>query len=186
MSVDPFRLRVQKALAAALEPIKQRDPKTGEQKIADFVGRVFRGRDAFGNNDPIPMLSILEPPLPIDGIVPSATNTGGMGEWDLMIQGFLPDDKENPTDPAHRLMADVKVALAAEKRRLQPGNRQPDPFGMGKAVVLNGKNVGNCVVEIKTIGPGVVRPPEIGVSNMAFFWLTLTLKIAEDIDNPFV
>lgn len=183
---DPFRLRIQKALVAALEPIKQRDPKTGAQLSSDFTGRVFRGRDGFGENDPLPMISILEPPLPIDGIVPSPSNPGALGEWDLMIQGFVPDDKANPTDPAHWLMADVKAALAAEKVRKQPGNAQPDPLSLGKPAVVNGRNAGNCITEIKVIGPGVVRPPEIGVSNKAFFWLTLTLKIAEDISNPFV
>jgi len=190
VSTDPFRVRVQKALCAALEPIKQRSTKTGEQiPDKDFSGAVFRGRDGFGDNDPLPMISVLEPPLPIEGIVPSATNTGAMGEWDLMIQGFVPDDRENPTDPAHRLMADVKAVLAAEKKRKRANSGgAPDPFGMGTPTSQDsrGNPSGNCVTEIKTIGAGVVRPPEIGVSNKAFFWLTLTLKIAEDNENPFM
>lgn len=184
--MDPFRVRVQKAIVAALEPIKQRDPRTGEQLDQDFTNAVFRGRDGFGENDPLPMMSILEPPLPIEQLVSSETNAGSTGQWDLMIQGFVEDDKTHPTDPAHWLMADVKAVLAKEKIRVQPGNRQPDPFGQGKSAVFEGKNIGNCVISIVSIGPGVVRPPEIGVSNKAFFWLTLTLKISEDINLPFV
>ena len=184
---DPFRIRVQKAIVAALEQIKQRDPETGDQLADTFAGCVFRGRDGFGENDPLPMISILEPPLPIDQIVPGPRNPGSNGEWDLMIQGFVEDDKKNPTDPAHWLLADVKAVLAAEKiRKLPQSAGAPDPFGLGTSAVVGGKNVGNCIQEIKVIGPGVVRPPEIGVSNKAFFWLTLTLKIAEDISNPFV
>lgn len=185
---EPFRLRVQKALAAALEPIKQRNPKTGEIiPDKDFTGAVFRGRDGFGDSDPLPMISILEPPLPIDQTNGTATNPGSTGLWDLMIQGFVLDDKVNPTDPAHWAMADVKAVLAAEKARKLPNMAgQPDPFGLGKPAVVSGKNVGNCVLEIVAIGPGVVRPPEIGVSSKAFFWMTLTLKISEDISQPFV
>ena len=184
---DPFRLRVQKALVVALEQIKQRDPKTGDQLPEDFSGCVFRGRDGFGENDPLPMISILEPPLPIDQILPSATNPRSNGQWDLMIQGFVEDDKANPTDPAHWLLADVKKVLADEKARKLPNSAgTPNPFCLGMPAVVGGKNIGNCVSEIAMIGPGVVRPPEIGVSNKAFFWLTLTLKIAEDISNPFV
>lgn len=184
---DPFRLRVQKAIVACLEPIKQRNPATGEPLEIDFTGAVFRGRDGFGDSDPLPMISILEPPLPIDQIVASEPNSKSAGQWDLMIQGFVKDDRDNPTDPAHWLMADVKAALAAEKVRVMPNTAgTPDPFGLGKPTVINGRAVGNTVTSIVSIGPGVVRPPEIGVSNKAFFWLTLTLKISEDIGNPFV
>ena len=34
------------------------------------------------------------------------------------------------------------------------------------------------------IGPGVVRPPD-EVSAKAYFWLTITLDLAEDLEHPY-
>ncbi len=183
----PFRLRVLKAMTTALEDVVPRDPKTGEPLIGEtLVGKVFRGRDLYGDNDPLPMLSILEPPLPVEQLRSPIPSTGSKGEWDLLVQGFTADDRANPTDPAAYLMADVKARLVQEKRRIVPGSHgTPNPFGFGKGQIVDGKAVGNVVTEI-AIGPGVVRPPEAAVSNKAYFWLTLTLKITEDIERPFM
>lgn len=184
---DPFRLRVHKALTACLEGVHQRDPKTGQVLDDTFVNRVFRGRTEFGDDDPVPMICILEPPLPIDQFESNETNPKSQGQWDLLIQGFVADNRDNPTDPAHFALADVKQALAIEKARRLPNSAgMGDPFGMGRGQTINGKTLGNSVTAIQTIGAGVVRPPEVGVSNKAYFWLTLTLKIAEDISQPFV
>lgn len=177
MSDVCFRLRVLRALTACLQEVTIAN---GYQH--DISAAVFRGRDIFGGeDDPVPMVSILEPPLPIDQLVSPSLSTGSKGDWDLLIQGFVKDDHQNPTDPAHALMADVKKRLAIEKRRKRVNSSgTPDPFGMG---FNNGK--GNVVTDI-IIGPGVVRPPGDGISNKAYFWLTLTLKIAEDIEQPFL
>lgn len=178
---DPFRLRVQKALAASIGGISV----AGGYHF-DLADKVFRGRDLFGDaSDPIPMVSILEPPLPLDQLRSPALASESSGDWDLLVQGFVKDDMENPTDPAHLLMADVKKRLAFEKARVVTGTMgQPDPFGMGRSQIVNGKAV-NSITEIR-IGPGVVRPPEHGVSTKAFFWLGLTIKIVEDISQPFL
>jgi hypothetical protein len=170
---DPFRLRVKKAITDALKEIT---PANGYN--FDFSQAVFRGRLVFGQGDPLPMLSILEPPLPLDRL-PAPTNAGHSGgDWDLLIQGFVKDDKDNPTDPAELAMADVKKRLAVEQsRQLTLPRRGHNPFG------LNSEK-GNRVESIK-IGAGVVRPPEEGVSTKAYFWLTLTLKITEDNSQPF-
>lgn len=179
---DPFRLRVQKAISATIADISI----TGGYKHDLDPSKVFRGRDLFGDNDPLPMVSLLEPPLPIDQLRSPVTSTGSQGEWDLLIQGWVEDDRENPTDPAHVLMADVKRRLVVEKKRTIPNSAgTPNPFGMGQGQRVDGKFVGNCVKEL-IIGPGVVRPPEVGVSNKAYFWLAITLKIVEDIDRPFL
>ena len=46
---DPLRLRIQKALTAELEQVL-------DDKDRPLTGKVFRGRDHFGNSDPLPML----------------------------------------------------------------------------------------------------------------------------------
>ena len=159
---DPFRLKVMKALTLALEEIAVAD---GYQH--DLAGRVYRGRVMFGERDPIPMLSILEVPLPLDQIVSPRDATASAGGWDLMIQGFVEDDAKNPTDPAHRLLADVKKRLALEKRRVTLG----EVFGI------------NAISGIR-IGPGVVRPPD-EVSAKAYFWLGLVIEMVEDLADPY-
>ena len=180
---DPFRLRVLKALTGSLEQIT-----VANGYNHDLTKRVFRGRDLFGGeDDPVPMVSILEPPLPIDQLVAPPLATNSTGDWDLLLQGFVDDDLRNPCDPAYLLLADVKRRLAIEKARTISnipglvGRGTADPFGMG----TNKNAVSNIVKEI-VIGPGVVRPPGDGISDKAYFWLNITIKIAEDIERPFL
>lgn len=137
----------------------------------DLTERVFRGRVWFDTEDPIPMVSILE------GLMPDANPlTAGFGEedqtdkWTLIIQGWVEDDVENPTDPGHQLMACVKQALG--KMRRQSNNQEL----AGTAF----DSVGEVV-----IGPGVVRPPD-NVSGKAYFWQRITLTMIEQVDSPFI
>lgn len=163
MATDPPRLRVQKAITAALDTITVLNGyKT------DLDGKNFRGRVIFGADDPLPMTSLLEVPIPLDQIPSRADNVDTTGGWELLIQGFVLDDNVNPTDPAHVLMADVKQMLAREKKR----DKGYDIFGLG------------TIVTEMQIGTGVVRPPD-DISSKAYFWLTLTLKLAETLDAPY-
>lgn len=160
---DSFRLRILKALTAALEEIDGTDGYT-----YDLTGKVFRGRDTFGNSDPIPMLSILEA-IEEKAQVP-APQSGGQsnGPWELLIQGFVEDDMVHPSDPAHNLMAEVKRRLIQERVR----ERQYNILGMG------GK-----ITDLR-ISHGVVRPPD-EVSGKAYFWLRLTLVVVENLQDPY-
>lgn len=177
---DPFRLRVQKALAACLEGVT---PTNGYSH--DLTGKVFRGRLYFGDSDPLPCISILEAPVPLEQTPAPIPSTANSGDWVLLVQGFVEDDKKNPTDPAHQLMAEVKKRLINENKRILPDTRgTPDPLGMGEGQVVDGAKIGNAITKI-LVGPGVVRPPETAVSDKAYFWLNVTLKIAEDISRPF-
>lgn len=168
---DVLRIRVMKKLQTVLEEIDGTlFGLTDEAGTAlpTMAGRVKRGRLIFGDKDPIPMLSILEVPIPLDQIVPPPDSSYSNGTWELLIQGFAKDDAENPTDPAHVLMAATKKRLAGEKRK----NRDFNIFGMGKHITD------------MRIGAGVVRPPD-EVSAKAYFWLNLSLDIVEDLFDPF-
>lgn len=160
---DPFRLRVMKALTAALEEI---NPAAGYQ--FDLTGKVFRGRDIFGDSDPLPMISILEAIEEQAQLPTPAAGGASSGPWELLLQGFVEDDFVNPTDPAHRLMAEVKKRLVEERIR----DRQYNILGM------DGK-----VADLK-ISHGVVRPPD-EVSGKAYFWLRLTLVVVENLQDPY-
>lgn len=177
----PFKLRVLRALTAALKEIT---PANGYQHdLADFTAadgveqeRVFRGRSEFGDNDPIPMISILEGVGPADELTESSQDTSaGEYDWPILIQGFLEDDPVHPSDPAYPLLADVRRRLAVEKVRKPVGGHQPDPFGLG-----GGRNRITRV----SIGSGVVRPAD-QISARTYFWLTLTLRVVDNAAEPF-
>lgn len=167
MATDPLRLRILKAMTIALKEIS-----TANGYATELAEKVYRGRVLFGENDPLPLLSILEVPIPLEQIEPPADSEFSNGEWELMIQGFVTDDPENPTDPAHHFMADVKKRLAIEKRRALAMEPEEGIFGLG-----------NFVTGLK-IGAGVVRPPD-EISAVAYFWLTITLKMVEDLADPY-
>jgi hypothetical protein len=177
MTIPPTRLRVLVGLTNLLKTIT---PTNGYQSdLSDFdddgllKSRVFRGRNIFGDGDPLPMVSILEMPRePGQDPTPPGAQIS-VGHWELMIQGFVLDDKENPTDPGHILMADVKLALVRErmKRAYTPAMR---------TYALLGEK---CVTDI-SIAPGVVRPPD-ETSVKAMFWLVATIAMVEDLSNPF-
>ena len=159
----PFRLRVLDALTAALESIT---PANGYEH--DLTGAVFRGRDVFDENDPLPMISILEPVQQAETQMGPDGTPASKGPWQLLIQGFVQDDRLHPTDPAHFLMADVKKALGEERLR----GRGFDILGMeGKVTDL-------------IIGQGIVRPPD-DISGKAYFWLFVYLNLAENVGSPY-
>jgi hypothetical protein len=165
MADDPFKLRVLKALTAGLKEIT---PDNGY--VNDVSQAVFRGRLVFGDKDPLPMLSILEVPIPLEQMRSPETSTLSAGDWELMVQGFVQDDYKNPTDPAHVLLADVTQRLSLMRREAMQGD---DILGFKGAI------------SDMVIGRGVVRPPDAEVSAKAYFWLSLTLKVVEDLAEPY-
>lgn len=183
---DPFRLRVLKALTACLKEITPANGYVSD--LGDFQAeengetftksRVYRGRDMFGFNDPRPMVSILEHPRALDQLLGTDDDTSSSGDFELLIQGFAVDDKDNPTDPAHLLAAEVVARLVKEKKRRVGPNRDSDPNILGFGYSQP------CVTGI-AVGKPVVRPPDGEVSDVAHFFLTLTLTLVEDQEDPF-
>lgn len=167
---DATRLQILKALSSLLEGIN--GPAGGYvydlTPTPEVPRRVFRGRAIFGEDDPLPMISILEVPVPIEPDLSASDNVVQSTDWELIIQGFVDDNFEDPTDPAHPFLADVKRCLALEKRR----DHGDDLLGFN-----------NKVHELQ-IGSGVVRPPD-ETSSKAYFWLNIKLSIAEDLTTPY-
>lgn len=160
---EPTRMRVLQALSGVLEGIT---PANGYTH--DLSGKVFRGRDIFGYRDPLPMVSILEQ-IEEEEQRPVPPGSGlNHGPWTLQIQGFVEDDRDNPTDPAHYLMAEVKKRLVEERIR----GRQRDILGMG-----------DVVTELR-LSHGVVRPAD-EISDKAYFWLRMTLVLVENLNEPY-
>jgi len=162
-SKPPFRLRV---LQAMTEHLKKITVANGYN--FDLAEGVFRGRMMYGENDPIPLVSVLEAPLPDEPDVTPASGPTWKGPWRLLIQGWVDDDRENPTDPAHYLLADVKKSLAEARKDMIKGRI----FGFPQVTNL-------------IIGACVVRPAEEHVNEYANFLLSVTLEIAENMADPF-
>lgn len=172
---DPFRVRVQKALGDTLKEITVANGFAHD--MDDFVEdgetkeRIFRGRIYFGEDDPIPMISILEEPIAPETDMEPMDGQGGTAPYVLMVQGFVDDDTKHPTDPAHELLADVKQRLG-QVRVESTETERVFQFG-AKAPTVTGISFGG----------GVVRPPD-DVSAKAYFWLRVTLNLVEDHENP--
>lgn len=162
-NTKPFRIRVLEALTFSLEQITPANGYT-----SDLTGSVFRGRDTFDRDDPLPMVSILE--SIVEKPVLQAPMGGGQfkTDWELLLQGWTVDDKTHPTDPGQHLLAEVKKRLAEERRR-EDGY---DILGM------QGK-----ITEIK-FSTGVVRPAD-EVSARAYFWLKVELSMVENLLDPY-
>lgn len=178
----PFRLNV---LHRLTEMLKEITPANGyASDLADYdygdgamIARVYRGRSWFGDNDPIPLISVLEYPDAAEPLSePPQETPSSEIDWKLAVQGWVTDDKENPTDPAYILLADVRRRLSQERTK-KFGN-QPDPLGMGL-----GRALPNTVIKI-SVGTGVVRPAD-EISAKAYFWLGVTLRISENAETPY-
>lgn len=164
----PTRLLIQRRLTELLETIT-----VANGYRHDLTGSVYRGRIYFGDETPMPFLSILETPIPIEQLAPPSASPLTHGPWDLVVQGFVPDDLDNPTDPAHFLLADVRKCLGHERRKM-------DYVGPASNGLLG---LGDDVTGMY-IGTGTVRPPD-EISASAYFWLTLTLDVAENVEEPY-
>ena len=144
----------------------------------NLANSVFRGRMFTTNDDPLPLVTILENIDP-DRYPRFAADERDAGvaktSWIVLIQGWAVDDKLNPTDPAYELMADVRKALAKLVRRPSPtsGDLENPNFHLGG------------VIAGMTMEPGIARPPIEQVSAKAFFWMRVVLKFVEDQNDPY-
>lgn len=172
---EPFRLRVIKALTAAIAQIEP-DSNTIYNFDLTQPGRVIFGRNTIGDTEPLPMVAILETPIPLDQVPSPEEQAGSSGLWDISIQGFVKDDKTQPTAEAYLLAADVIVRLALEKKNVALTRERTGKPGL----ILGEKNVTDIF-----IGSPVHRPAD-EQSSKAYFWLNITLKVAENLDDPYL
>lgn len=168
MDKEHARLQMLKALTRHLEGIT-----VSNGYNHDLKGAVFRGRSTYGANDPIPMLSILEGKGAEIGVFADENQTRRKDDLVLLLQGFVDDDKKNPTDPAYALLADVESRLS----NIIEMDRNGKPVFPG-VYRLNGLITG------LTIASAVVRPPEDGLSSKAFFYLPIRVGLAVDLTKP--
>ena len=144
----------------------------------NLTENVWRGRYNFDKTDTVPAVAILEniDPDRYPRLAGQEDYEHGHGisfeQWTLLIQGWVVDDKCNPTDPAYALMADVRKALALI-------NKGPSRGETNEFFRLGGLVTG------MTMEPGVARPPAEQLSSRAYFWMRITLKFVEDPNDPY-
>lgn len=171
---DSIQLFALKKLTLELEGIT---PANGYQ--FDMSDRVFRGRLVYGDDDPIPMLSIVEHLQPDGNIsVAGFLNSERAETWILLVQGWVENKPKNPTDDAYLLKAAVEKRLsdliATDQSTGNPLYPNRYLLGMKKTII----NI--------TIGPGLVSGPRAEVSAKAFFYLPVGISLAMSITNPYV
>jgi hypothetical protein len=168
-NTKPFRLEVLIRLTKLLETVVM----PAESPFAGgtvFTGKVYRGRILFGEETTVPFLCIMEPPVPEEQAQGPTGSDSTAGDWPLLIQGFVDDDKRNPTDPAHFLAAEVRKVLVKHRA----DNRTKGLLGFGDT---------DNVVEDFIVGAPVVRNSD-DVSENAYFWLPITVKLVETLEDP--
>jgi len=133
----------------------------------DLSAAVFRGRSRFDETDPDTMVSILEAPKPDYGFAVAELGSQRKEEWNLLLQGWCPDDGEHPTDNAHEFMWAVEQLL--NKVIAIDGNSGKERF---PNEYLLGRRISSFA-----FGPGVVRPPTEGISSKAFFYLPVRIGL---------
>lgn len=164
---DSYRLQVLKALTTLLEAtVVTPFPGLVPMMPANLAGVVFRGRARFGENDPDTMLSILEAPRP-GGANYAGENEARNENWLLLVQGWCPDDKQNPSDPVYSLLDDVERQLDRVTRISSAGMpKYPSDYMLG-----------NLVSRFQ-VGQPVVRPPTPDVSSKSFFYVPVQVGLA--------
>jgi len=167
---DSLRLAVLKQLTTYLAAEINTGNGYSHNLTRDGKAHVWRGRGFTGPALKLPALSILEGINP-DREPDTVGNRHDMQKdsWILLVQGWVDDDNENPTDPAHALMADVKMAISKFASNMTTLGFEGTPWG----------EVSQIVIE-----PGVVRPPD-QISDKAYFWMRIVLQIIEPTDDPF-
>jgi hypothetical protein len=158
-------------LIALTELLQEITPITGVHDF-DLSSSVFRGRTVFSDtSDPLPLVSILENFKPSDVTHAGYNKQGAKIEWRLIIQGWVQDDVDNPTDPAYKLLAVVENKLS---EIIKTNNAQGFPSNSEK-YMLDG------LIHDIIIGDGICRPPEPQVSAKAFFFLPITIVLTREI-----
>lgn len=161
----PVRLIILEAMTTALDGITSANGFETDLK----PGSVTRGRVKFGTSDPLPAIAMFEPPV-VD-TVPVMAPAGGphrKGQFTVIVQGFVKNGVPHELDPAYIFSAEVCMVLATEAGRMK--GRSPDPLGVG-------------LIEKMVIGIPIVRPSD-DISATAYFWLTVTFDLVEDLTKP--
>lgn len=168
---DPKQLRILKALCVHLMGIKPSNGYDVDLSGADpggFPTNVFRGQAKFGSDQPTPFVSVLESLRPDPRPKPSGLGkVHRIDDWELLVQGWVDESRQYPTDDLYKLKAQVEKRLAE--------------------VQFPGQSVyrlGGLINDLQ-IGPGVVRAATPQVGGAESFYLPLIVTYVINVADPF-
>lgn len=168
------KLDVLKALSDHLEGI---NPDTTPDCPFDLRGKVYRGRVIFGEETKPPFIALLEAPRQINPSGGGDAKLSQNEDWVILIQGFVDDDTNHPSDEAYSLLSWTQQRMSRitqQKTNGGNGGQYPDEYRLG------GK-LGEILYQIP-----IVRPGKDDVSATAYFYMPVTIKMVTDLANPFV
>lgn len=165
MLEEPLQVTILRAMKEAFET----NIVEGNEFHSTLGPNCFIGRSRFSDRDPLPMLSILEVPLPPEERRASRqTGSSVSGKWELFIQGFIEDDGDRDTGfetrKAYCMRDDVLCVLEKERKKLTGHTRSEYIFGIKRIHDMH-------------FDRGVVRPDDER-SATSYFWVPLTIDIA--------
>lgn len=164
----PKRLVILQSLQALLEGVAE---DAGDAYT--LAGKVYRNRTLLGaeaNERPnLPAVSILEAPRAGINSFAGTEREARKDQWTILVQGMTADNRrdENGSDDIYYLCQDVERRLhriLAEDRRGRP--MYPEHH------MLGGK-----ITSVEIVAP-IIRPPEAGVANNAFFYIAIYFGVA--------
>jgi hypothetical protein len=164
----PYRLKVimalQKLIAGA---------SVDEGYAFDLAGKVFRNRILIGAEitDRPPAVAIVEAPRADIATFAGEEAAFRKDYWTIMIQGIAADNRKDTEDDIYYLCQDVERRL----NRMQDTKAQS-----GNPLYKEDYLLGGMITSVE-IAPPVIRPPEAGVANNAFFYLAIRLGMAAKI-----
>lgn len=169
----PKRLAIIRALQALLEGVSE-----AEGDAFTLAGKVYRNRSLLGadmNERPnLPMVALIEAPRSDIGSYGGDEREMRRDSWSILVQGIAADSKRGEkSDDVYYLCQDVEKRLhrmQAEK----PSN--------GKPLYPEHHMLGGMITSVE-IAPPIVRPPENGVANNAFFYIVLRFGVAMKIGD---
>lgn len=134
----------------------------------DLTGKVFRGQSRFGQDQPLPFVSILESlrpdPRPREG---GEERLRRIDIWELALQGWVNENREFPTDDLYRLKGAVEMRMAEIAEGVSPAYR------------LGG------LIDRMRIGPGVVRAATPQTGGAEAFYLPLQIHYVINLADPY-
>lgn len=138
----------------------------------DLAGKVYRNRILIGAEitDKPPAVAIIEAPRADIATFAGEEAAFRKDYWTIMIQGIAADNRKDTEDDIYYLCQDVERRL----NRMQAETRNGNPEYKEDYLL------GGMITSVE-IAPPVIRPPEAGVANNAFFYLAIRLGMAAKI-----
>jgi hypothetical protein len=170
----PIRLLILQRLQNLIASIV---PITGVHAFT-LAGKVRRGVMLIGADaiEDAPLVSIVEAPqTDINAVFTRDDAIGRTDMWNLFVQGVVQDDPLHPTDSAYALCAAVESQLSLVLGAVDSAGRDLYP---------EHHMLGGLIDRFEIMAP-VVRPPETGVSSVAFFYLPLRVGVSMPVGQPY-